>query len=942
VTVLREREHELAEVTAALGEAGAGRGCAVVIEGDAGLGKTRLLQEARRAGSSAGLEVLSARATDLERDFPFSLVQQLFGGWLAAIPAHEREALLEGAGAARGALGLDPSQDPTYDSFAVLHALYWVTAALTDTRPLLLVVDDAHTADAASLDYLRFLLPRLDELPVLLVLAARPHEPNPPEGLSPILTDTSVRHLPLSPLSAAAAAALLTQELGNEADPGFAAACYEVSGGNPFLVCELVRTLEQDQIEATARQAEAVRKLAPERVMRMVLARIGQFPPEAAALARSLAVLGEDSELHLVAELAGADLGESRRVVDQLRAAAIFDAGAGLRFSHPLVRNAIYADMPVGEREAAHTEAAGLLRVRNASPEQIATQLLASQAREERATVETLIEAGERALATGAARSAIAYLTRALAEPPPPDLRAETLGPLLTASIRATDDSVTAEIEADLLAEMERDPSLRGEWIPKLTLWMSFRRGRFDEAIAMLKEAAELAVAEGDVELACRLDVQLRPLRIFASSTSVERPEADLPSYADRLDPNGPGARLAAAMEIVSALRSGTASQVLDAAERALANDCSIFAEEQESFVSMMAVVALAAADEMNAARYGAERAFAIARGRDVSSDFIRAWYLRAVVAWNFGELAAAEADMRQGLNLAKLAGVVPVVLLAAAPFLVDISIERDELEAAEAELRIYGMPSGPIPENSPFGLLRLKRGQLRAERGEFDRAAEDLATLANQVGATGLGPVPIAAASPFAARALVATGELSQARELVAGVEVLARRWGAPTTVSQALRAAAVVQGGEEGVELLEEAMALMAGSPKRLLRAHALADLGAALRGLGRAPDAREPLREAFQLARQCGAVRLAKRTQAELQESGVSMRRYTPIGAESLTPSERRVAELAAAGMSNRQIAQALFVTLKTVEAHLSAAYDKLDISSRKQLPRELGIS
>lgn len=137
----------------------------------------------------------------------------------------------------------------------------------------------------------------------------------------------------------------------------------------------------------------------------------------------------------------------------------------------------------------------------------------------------------------------------------------------------------------------------------------------------------------------------------------------------------------------------------------------------------------------------------------------------------------------------------------------------------------------------------------------------------------------------------------------------------------------------------MLEKATGKLSGSPMRLGHAKALRDLGVALRHEGRRAEAREPLREAIELARRCGAVRVAKRAHEELQATGEKVRSYAPIGVESLTPSERRVAELAASGMTNRQIAQSLFVTVKTVEAHLSAAYDKLDISSRRQLPEAL---
>jgi DNA-binding CsgD family transcriptional regulator len=268
-----------------------------------------------------------------------------------------------------------------------------------------------------------------------------------------------------------------------------------------------------------------------------------------------------------------------------------------------------------------------------------------------------------------------------------------------------------------------------------------------------------------------------------------------------------------------------------------------------------------------------------------------------------------------------------------------EILIERDELQAAEAELRSTGMFTGPIPETAMFGALLLMRGHLRYEKGEFEAAIEDCLAISALAEKVGFGSGPALSAAPFAARALVAIGEQQQAVELLDGMMDVAQRWGAPASVAHTLRAAAVVRGGDEGVEMFEEAAAMLTNSPRRIERAHALADLGEALRRRGRRTEARAPLREAIRLARQCGAARIAKRAHGELQASGETVRRYTPIGVESLTPSERRVAEMAATGMTNRQIAQSLFVTIKTVEAHLSAAYDKLDIDGRRRLAAAL---
>lgn len=942
LTVLREREHELAVLATAADAAVEGCGRAVAIEASAGLGKTRLLGEAQGLGDDREVEVLTARATELEREFPFALVRQLFGARLSSLPADEREALLDGAGAARAALGLSPEDEPVHDTFAVLHGLYWVTAALAERKPLLLAVDDVHWADAGSLDYLTFLLPRLEELPASVVIAARPDEPAAAEGLVRILGDPALQHLALTPLSAEGATALLEQELGDRPDPEFAAACFEVSGGNPFLVCELARTLMERRIEPTLARVEEVRGLAPERVGRMALPRIGRLSASAGKVASALAVFGDDTDLRLLAELTGLDLGEVRRAADELRAASIFDGSVSPRFIHPLMRNAVYADIPVGERLQAHSAAAALLRDASGDPEAIATQLLAGEADGERFTAEILLEAGQRAIASGAPNSAIAYLRRALREPPPADMRTAVLDSLLEAAMRVADDSALVELEPDLIAEMDRNPSTCSHWALKLAPWMVVAGGRFEDATALLRKAIEAAAAARDVELTIRLEVQLSALSMLLGSVPQIGPDTHLARYASRLEPSSVGARLAAAMEIFPMLETGTAEQAADAAKRALADDGAILVEESEVVASSLAVMALVSSSHLDLAQHVVEQAVATAHERGATPELSRALYLRAVVACSRGELVPAEADMRQTVDLARFTGFTPATLLSVMPTLVEILIERDELDTAEAELEALGVGSSPLPSNILFGLLRLKRGHLRAERGEFERSLEDLGDLGGQARSIGLGPVPVVAVSPYAVRALVAIGQQDQARELVYDVNAMARRWGDPIGIALALRAAASVQEGDEKVALLEEAEELGARSNAQVRRLHVLVELGEALRRCGRRLDAREPLREAFQLARQCGAVRLAKRSHDELQATGITLRRYAPIGVESLTPSERRVVELAASGMTNRQIAQSLFVTIKTVEAHLSAAYDKLDIKSRGQLSGVLEAS
>ena len=307
MSALLERERELAELDAMVREACDGSGRFAVIEAAAGLGKTRLLQAARTAGQDAGMRVLTARATELERDFPFALVRQLFEPLLLTLDTAAREALFEGAAeAARGALGLngDESTSRAPDMFAVLHGLYWLTAALAEQQPLLLAIDDAHWSDAASLDYVGFLLPRLEELPVLLVVTCRPDEAGAESSLARIATDGLARRLTPRVLSRRATATLLAGELDEEPEGAFAATCHEVSGGNPFLLHELARTVAVQAISPSAEQAPRVRDLVPERIARTVLMRLARLSGDAQAVARALVVLGDDADHQLVAELA--------------------------------------------------------------------------------------------------------------------------------------------------------------------------------------------------------------------------------------------------------------------------------------------------------------------------------------------------------------------------------------------------------------------------------------------------------------------------------------------------------------------------------------------------------------------------------------------------------------------------------------------------------------
>ncbi len=347
---LLEREAELAALEAALNDARRGAGRLVVIEGSAGIGKTRLLEEARDAATDSGMRVLAARGTELERDFPFALVRQAFEPALMALEPAEREQLLAGAARPAGpVVGLKSPSDtgsPADPSFATLNALYWLTSNLAEAQPTLLALDDAHWSDSPSLRFLRFLIPRLEDLPVVLALAARPAEGDaelPPQ----LVADPAGSVIRPHGLSEDAVAQLVREGLSADADDEFCSACHETSAGNPFMLRELLVELAADGSGGTAAEAAHVREVAPATIQRAVLVRLARLSDSAAQLARAVAVLGDDVALADAAALAHVDRDRAAEAADALAAAGVIAPGRPLRFVHPLVRGAVYADLPV-------------------------------------------------------------------------------------------------------------------------------------------------------------------------------------------------------------------------------------------------------------------------------------------------------------------------------------------------------------------------------------------------------------------------------------------------------------------------------------------------------------------------------------------------------------------------------------------------------------------
>jgi len=342
---LVERELELDAVGRLLADASRGSGGTVVFEGPAGIGKSSLLAAAR--SSATDLRVLSAHGGELERELPFGIVRQLLESVVVAAGADELESLLAGAAAlARPVLFSAERETRAEPSFSALHGLYWLTVNLADERPLLLAVDDLHWADIDSLRWFVYLARRLAGVPLALVLTTRPSETGPAqELLDELLLIPEVAVLQPGGLSAQAIAMLARERLGEEPDPSFVTACRQATGGNPFLLNELLGEFGRRDIAPSRDNAGLAGQLSSQGVGRAVRARLRRLPPTSTALARAVAVIGDSAGLSLAGDLAGLDDETALSAARALADATIFEPGQ-LAFIHPLVRAAVYAELP--------------------------------------------------------------------------------------------------------------------------------------------------------------------------------------------------------------------------------------------------------------------------------------------------------------------------------------------------------------------------------------------------------------------------------------------------------------------------------------------------------------------------------------------------------------------------------------------------------------------
>lgn len=919
---LLERERELGVLTPLLRRAGDGRGGAARLLGPAGVGKTSLLRAVADQARALGFRILTASASPLETQAPYGVARRLFEDTLTSLDPSSLEALATGPArvAVSQLLGTDATPVEQGD---MLGGLFRLLAGLTAVSPdpLLVIVDDAQWADEESLLFLASLRERLAGLPVAVVVSTRevtPTERSP--ALATLIADRDAPVLRLGTLSAEAVATLLAEHWGDQVPPAVAGAAYDETGGNPFLVVALAHLLADGPVDELT--ADLVHAAVPGSVVDAVVDRLAPLGEEDRALAHAVAVL-EAAPTRIGAELAGLAGPQAEAAADRLRAAGLLAESPGLAFRHALLRSAVTSSMGAAERGRLHRAAARLLAD---DTHAAAAHLLNAEGTADPWAVATLRRAAAESLAAGAPSSAVTLLQRAVQEPPEEGLAPVVRLELGLAQLRTADPAC-----GPTLAEAEQaltDPGDRARCSLALAQALKFA-GRH-EAAAEVLERAYAVLGGKDAELDLELEANLAAAELLVP----ERIRSGRDRLAARRDLTGAtrGERLLLLQQLSDAAGTNQPAGVI----RTLAHRCigdgdgpEQDAESTEWVWAQLFLISIGDFEEVRRlARQG--QAGAAERGSVIAS--VTTSFIAGQCEFWAGRLTDAEAAYLAMLEHAS--GMEPdslVHTLARSGLAQTLARQG---RAPEALAALAGFPE-QLPADAPVnGLAALSFGRAMALHGTGDhlgalRAVDQVARLVRRLD---VDSPTWASWRPLAIAPLRDLGRQSEARELAAEQLALCRRSEVPHLIGQALMlAGSVAEDPETCLTDLAGAVELLDGAGSPVLEGEARLSYGAALRRTGRRAAARDQLGRALHLLSSVDAVGPAEMATVELAAAGVR----APSTPGGLTVSELRVAELAAQGLTNSQIARRLYLAPKTVETHLSRIYRKLGIDGRHRL-------
>lgn len=900
------RAEELALLHDAVDAATRGAGTFIVIEGAPGAGKSRLLQEATAYARSVGVDVHEAAADELDRGRPF-----------AAIDAATRA----------GPLGAE--------DVAVVETYTERVEDLCAAAPVLLVLEDVHWADHATLQALRAIARRVQQFPLVVVVTLRPLPSSPDLDVALAdFRDRGAAFLSVDSVTEEDAAALAAAILGAPVGPQIREQL-RAAGGNPFYVVQLVEALAADgSITVHSGTADVDQPFVPSSLRQTILHRLASLPEPTRDLLKVASILGGSFSLAELAAFTQRQAVELLPVLTgALRAGVVGDKDGRLAFRHDLVRQAMYEELPASVARDLHREAGRSLALAGAPAVSVAEQMWLAALPGDSEAVDWLRRAAHEADAASAV-IATRFLRRALDLAEQSDPRRPAMLADLALSLLASGRLEDAHAAAQEALTLEPDVAAT-QGVRHTLATIVFMKGDRGAALEMFAPPDDDTV---DPELS--LDLALGAL---AATYSGQHERAVRLGERARVACAASGDAFALSRALMSlSLVRRMHGHVHEAV--ALGTEATHVAAQA---ATPLARLYLHPALALATAHLDADR---LADGESVMREFgdgIR-WTGRLDLVWFHGYLAAkgfmagewdaavaeAEAALARGAEIdfpLYAAALLPHGLIAAVAFARgDLARTESALTAAMQEIARSGPQPGVDVVAWVQALVAEASGRDQEALAALELVWAAYGPLGYQVGHRWLGPDLV--------RLAVGLGMTDRAASVVAQMDELAARARVPSATGAALRCRGLL-ADDPGV-LVAAVEAYRAG-PRLFDRALACEDAAAALGRAGKLDDARRLRQEALAVFEQVGAVGAAARGDARLRAVGVSggrpgrPRRAVLTGWESLTPAERTVARLVADGLTNRAIAEQLGISTRTAETHVAHAFTKLNITSRAAL-------
>jgi DNA-binding CsgD family transcriptional regulator len=932
--VLFGRATECERLLALLEASRAGTAGVLVLDGEPGVGKSALLGFARENAGDA--LVLSTVGAESESGIPHANLADLVRPVVARVadlPARQAQALT-------GALALGPAE--AGDRFGVAAATLSLLGMLAAARPVLVLVDDAQWVDPSSREALAFAVNRLQADRVAVLVAAR-------EGTTGLTAFDRHERLRVTGLHDEAARELVRSS-GHRLAPAVSERLVSGAGGNPLALRELPGLLTPAELAVWSRGQDPVPIASA--LESAFGERVGDLPRDTQEALLVIATLGPVPIE--VAELALVDAGLPAESLEPAeRAGLLVEVGDRFEFRHPLVRAAVHQRASARSRRRAHVLAAATL-VRAAAPNALQRRswhLVAAGGRADETLARALEDAATEELRCSRFAVASTLMERSAQLTTLDDLRAPRL-------FQAADSARLAGTTEDahrlllLALEATEDPRLTVAvqyYLARIEMWRgSAATGRdqllelaalvepFEAEVAsrMLSDAALASVENGDFALAA--ETSAHALEVTAPSPPGQgpdtgtTPDAALPTVAVRALALGLVGDAATARALLEDHAAGL--DLVDAHAFSSSSSSSSASSSAQDQLALVAALAHLAVEDVERAGTLLERSVAQARAHDAVGLLpFRLGRLAWVQLWQ-GRWAAARSSAAEAVALAEDTGWVaerPSSLAAAARVEAAMGLAADcRAHAAAAEQAAAARGTRPYAMHA-----RVALGLLALGLGDDAEAVEHLETVDRFAQETGLRDTPLLWWSGDLVEAYVRRHRLEDAARVVARLESQVDPAGRPVTAAVLARCRALVRPLEAEQHLVE-ALRLHGLAAMPFEHARTQLQLGLHLRRRRQRADARVPLRWALETFERLGAAPWAERARLELGASGVALD-ARPSGLSALTPQEFQVAQNVAHGLSNREVAAAMFLSVKTVEYHLGNVFDKLGVRRRSQV-------